>query len=179
MEESRSPGPSWARAAGLIGPILLWVLGAGTAVLAYLAVTYEWYGWPTWAMTCHPSYVSGCPAPTHVFHILAGTYSYLQVGVLVSGALLGGALMLISARGRGWTKTMAPFAVFAGIAVGWLLRWTLWGGPVIFSDHNVAQRLSILAPFVGLVVGAVACSISHVHSLRIGRATHLSNSRFR
>ena len=143
--------------ARLIGSILLWVFGAVSVELAYQAVTFQRFGWPKGVPLCHGSYVLGCPTPTHVVRILAGDYTYPQVGVLAWGALAGGALMLIAGRGRWWFRSVAPLAVFAGVAAGWLLRWSLWGGLPFLNAGGRSQeilRLASLAPNVGLVTGA-------------------------
>ena len=127
-------------------------------MLAYWAVTYQGFAGPRPMRLCHPSYVSGCPAPTHVMHILAGQFTYVQVGILAFAALLGGALMLSAAKGRWWLRILASLSVFAGVVIGWLLRWTLWGGLTFphLGDAERTQRLASTATYVGLVTGGVA-----------------------
>ena len=118
---------------------------------------------------CRPSYVSGCPAPAHVVHILAGQFTYMQVGILAFAAILGGALMLSAAKGRWMLRVLASLSVFSGVVIGWLLRWTLWGGLTFLhlGDPERIQRLASLAPDVGLVTGVVVTLLVLRRSQRI------------
>ena len=169
VSEPRKPRLS---SAWPIGSVFRWTFGAGLVVLAYRAVTYQGFAGLRPMRLCHPSYVSGCPASTHVMHILAGQFTYVQVGTLALAALLGGALMLSAARGCWWTRILASLSVFAGVVIGWLLRWTLWGGLTILhvGDPDRTQRLASVATCVGLVTGVVVF-------LSILRRPHRTTSR--